>query len=70
MTEYNMNIPYAKAKYEEYKRTGIPNSLIVVFDELDFVYGNNGFSKTLAADAIKKHNGNYLRALEEIITEE
>ncbi len=70
--EYRINVPYAKAKYGEYKGSGVkvPNNLIEVSDELDFIYGNNGFSRTLAADAIKKHNGDYLRILEEIIKEE
>ena len=71
MTEYNMNIPYARAKYEQYKRAGrTPNNLTDVFAELNFVYGNNGFSETLARDALLEHNGNYLRILESIIKEE
>lgn len=75
MTEYNMNIPYARARYEWHKRNELKLSEAEMFDELNFIYGNNGFSETLAKGKLKeyrvdKDKGNYLRALESVLNEE
>lgn len=75
MTEYNMNILYARARYEGYKRDGLKLSEAEMFDELNFVYGNNGFSETLAKGKLKEYEvdrdkGNYLMALESVLNEE
>ncbi|GEM_PF-6402500 len=71
MTEYNINIPYARARYEEHRIKGLKLKEAEMFDELNFIYGNNGFSETLAKGKLKEHGvDNYLKALESILNEE
>ena len=71
MTEYRVNIPYARARYEEHSINGLRLKEAEMFDELNFIYGNNGFSETLAVEKLREHGvNNYLKALESILNEE